>query len=46
MRGCVREGRDSRDYSIEREIRKSWRERERESHLGWMEDLGDVWGEA
>ena len=31
MRGCVREERDSRDYSAEREIIKNRRERERES---------------
>ena len=28
MRGCVREGRDSRNYSVEREITKNRRERE------------------
>ena len=44
MRGCVREGRDSRNYSVEREIGKN--RRERDSHLGWTEDLGDAWGEA
>ena len=43
MRGCVREVRDSGDYSVKKEIRKN---RGRESHLRWREDLGDAWGEA
>ena len=46
MRGFAREGRDSGDYSAESEVRKNRRERERESCLGWTEDLEYAWEEA